>query len=70
MREEGSGMKKQGSGQRRLFKTCQGSEAIKHTIVKRLNGVLVKSVLTKLLIEWKRMKGKEDERGRTRNGGH
>ena len=37
--EEMVGMKKQGSGQRRLFKTCQGSETIKHTIIKRLNGV-------------------------------
>ena len=34
-----SGMKKQGSGQRRLFKSCQGSENIKHTIIKRLNRV-------------------------------
>ena len=32
-------MKKQGSGQRRLFKKCQGSESIKHAIIKRLNGV-------------------------------
>ena len=37
--EEGNGMKKQGSGQRRLFKMNQGSETIKHTIIKRLNGV-------------------------------
>ncbi len=29
-----------------------------------------KSVLKKWLMEWKRMKGREDERGRTRNGGH
>ena len=34
-----SGMKKQGSELRRLFKTCQGSETIKHTIIKRLNRV-------------------------------
>ena len=38
-REKGSGVKKQGSGWRRLFKICQGSESIKHTIIKRLNGV-------------------------------
>ena len=37
--KEGSGTKKQGSGQKRLFKICQGSESIKHTIIKRLNGV-------------------------------
>ena len=36
---EGNGMKKQGSGKRRLFKICQGSESIKHTIIKRLNRV-------------------------------
>ena len=29
-----------------------------------------KYVLEKRLIEWKRMKGREYERGRTRNGGH
>ena len=29
-----------------------------------------KSVLKKLLTEWKRMKVREDERGRSRNGGH
>ena len=29
-----------------------------------------KDVLKKWLMEWKRMKGREDERGRTRNGGH
>ena len=38
-REEGSGMRKQGSRQRRLFKIHQRSETIKHTIIKRLNGV-------------------------------
>ena len=36
--EEGE-MKKQGSGWRRLFKACQRSETIKHTIIKRTNGV-------------------------------
>ena len=70
MREEGSGMKKQGSKQRRLFKICQGSETIKHTITKRLNGVLYKFVLKKRFMEWKRMKEREYERGRTRKGGH
>ena len=38
-REGERGMKKQGSGWMRLFKICQGSETIKHTIIKRLNGV-------------------------------
>ena len=28
-----------------------------------------KSVLNKLFMEWKRMKGREDERGRSKNGG-
>ena len=28
------------------------------------------SVLKKGFMEWKRMKEREDERGRTRNGGH
>ena len=29
-----------------------------------------KPVLKERFMEWKRMKGREDERGRTRNGGH
>ena len=29
-----------------------------------------KDVLKKRMMEWKRMKGREDERGKSRNGGH
>ena len=49
MREEGSGMKKQGSGQRRLFESCQESESIKHTIIKRLNGVIVQVCVEEMI---------------------
>ena len=49
MREEGSGMKKQGSEQRRLFKICQGSESIKHTIIKRLNRVCVQDYVEEMI---------------------
>ena len=42
-------MKKQGSGQRRLFKTCQGSETIKHTIIKRLNRVFVQGCVDEMI---------------------
>ena len=62
-------MKKQGSGQRRLFKTFQGSETIKHTIIKKLNGVKFK-----VYVESKIDRVEENERNRerflTRNGGH
>ena len=57
-------MKKQGSGQRRLFKIRQWSESIKHTIIKRLNGVWVQVCVEEMIdrVEeneregrWKRM---------------
>ena len=49
MREKGSGMKKQGSGQRRLFKICQGIKIIKHIIIKRLNGVFVQECVEEMI---------------------
>ena len=49
MREEGSGMKKQGSEWRRLFKTYQGSETVKHAIIKTLNGVFVQGCVEEMI---------------------
>ena len=42
-------MKKQGSGQRRLFKICQGRETIKHTIIKRFNVVIVQVCVEEMI---------------------
>ena len=49
LREEGSGMKKQGSGKRGLFKTYQRSESIKHAITKRLNGIWVQFCVEEMM---------------------
>ena len=53
-------MKEQGSGWRRLFKTCQGSESIKHTIIKRLNGVRVQVCAEEMIdgVEENEMEGR------------
>ena len=53
-------MKKQGSGKRRLFKTCQGSESIKHTITKRLNRVFVQVCVEEIIdgVEENEMEGR------------
>ena len=56
-------MKKQGSGQR-LFKICQGSESIKHTIIKRLNRVCVQVCVEEMIDEVE-----ENERRKMKEGG-
>ena len=53
-------MKKQGSGWRRLFKTFQGSESIKHTIIKRLDKVKMQGIVEEMIdgVEENERKGK------------
>ena len=42
-------MKKQGSGQRRLFKICQGSKTAKYTIIKRFKRVFVQRCVEEMI---------------------